>query len=140
MEHVRLARLVPGYGGRWIARDSYFHIWLVDLRDSAKLRSALEPELRGRPSYDVSKGVLLGFVFEQGQYDFRELLMWRQALFQVFTAVEGVQSLAISHSRNRVKIGVLSEAAGTNARRYAMEKGVPANAILIELEGPIRFL
>ena len=137
MEHVRLARLVPGYGGRWIARDSTFHFWLVDVRDSAKLRSIVEPELRAKPYYKLSNGELMRFVFEQGQYDFRELLMWRQALFQVFTAVEGVQSLGISHQDNKVKIGIVSEAARHNTSRYAIERGIPTSAFLIELEAPI---
>ena len=132
---VNLARAVPGFGGDWFDPEGNLHAYLLDLRDSAKLRKELQPTVDGEARYH--NGVTPRIVFDQGKYDFRQLLMWRSALCG-FPRVDGAQSLSISHQQNRVRIGVLNRKAIPAVKQLARQAQVPEDALIIEVEEELR--
>jgi len=121
-EYAQLAEEVPGFGGLYLDTAGTTHVYLVDL--------SLAPQVQG-----LGERV----VVQQGDYDFRDLVAWKDAV-RPQLAQRGAVYLDIDEQRNRLVFGV--ERASLDAFNSALPSflrgaRVPSAAVLVEAAEPI---
>jgi hypothetical protein len=121
-EYARLAEEVPGFGGLYLDADGTTHVYLVDL--------SREREVQG-----LGERV----VVQQGDYDFGDLLAWKDELRPQLRQ-RGVVFLDISERHNRLVLGVertAVEAFTAGLEKFLRGTRVPPEAVVVEVAEPI---
>lgn len=135
-EFAYAASVVPGgFGGWYYDEQGRPNVFLIDTTQSEEATAALMPFLKdrhislpGRSTPDVDH-----FVIRQGQYDYRDLLRWREQITGLVGQVPGLMRMDVAEERNRVLISVEDDAAERRLRSAMAELGIPAQAVLTEL-------
>jgi hypothetical protein len=135
-EFSRLTAIIPGGFGGWFYDESGRpNVYLVDVQQRGAAVAALVPMFRnrvvsvgGRGRPDVSQIEIL-----QGQYDFRTLLEWREAIHREVPNLPGIVVLDVQERINRVVVGVEDPATTAAVRTALMRLGIPDEAVVVEL-------
>jgi hypothetical protein len=125
IEQSRMAGEISGFGGLFYDEQGFPHVYLTDTGKAADLR-ALGPDVR----------------IHKGDYDFRQLAEWKNALLDVLGRPDVVY-LDVDERTNRVRIGLNREiktkdVAGLEAAVAAA--AVPAGAVVYSEVAPIHNL
>ncbi|TVP59511.1 MAG: hypothetical protein EA351_01435 [Gemmatimonadales bacterium] len=117
---------VPGFAGLYLDGDQRPVILMTSAARAEEARSAVGPMLeeRGLSNADVR--------FQDADFEWRELLRWRLQLRDAF-ANDGVVSLGIDESRNRIRIGVLDDAAQRAVGDLFASYDIPSEAVEFEI-------
>lgn len=117
---------VPGFAGLYLDEDQRPVILMTRAARAEEARSAVGPLLleRGLSNADVR--------FEDAEFEWRELLRWRLQLRDAF-AHDGVVSLGIDESRNRIRMGVLDDAAQRAVGELFASYGIPPEAVEFQI-------
>ncbi len=122
-ELAQMNREIPGFGGLFYDRAGRATVYLTDPGDARAL------------------GVLgRGVRVLRGEFEFRDLLAWRQDLRPAVLGLPGVVLLDVDEATNRVRVGVRAERLATTRLRLAVEaarRGIPGQALRIEAADPI---
>lgn len=123
-ELAQMAEEIPGFGGLYYDEEGFPNVYVKDVAGAAHLK-ALGPDVR----------------IHEGEYDFRQLRQWKDALVNVLSRPEVVMVDA-DEATNRVRIGINREAGGMQkslrtVRSLVQRTGVPARAVVIEQVDPI---
>ena len=121
-EFAQQAEEVPGFGGLYLDEEGVTHVYLQDL--------SREREVQG-----LGERV----VVQQGDYDFRDLLAWKDEVRPQLTE-RGAVYLDIDERRNRLVFGVEQESLGDFSARletFLRDTRVPPAAVLVEVAEPI---
>lgn len=121
-EFSRIAEHAPGFGGLFYDAEGVANVYLTDSR--------LAAEFQG-------KGQNVRIL--RGQYDFRDLLTYKQRLTDVM-ALPGVVLLDVDEGRNRVHVGVdrgVGTAAIDQVTAALSSFGVPKAAVIVDAVDPI---
>lgn len=131
---ARLAAIadeVPGFAGTFVRGDTV----VVMLVDTARLDEAVRVVRR---SQRASLERYRHFVAHPARYNFRQLYGWRQRATDVMGA-QGVVTLGVDEARNAAHLGVRDSSFVEPVRAALIARGLPANAIAMEVTGPVRF-
>ena len=74
------------------------------------------------------------------QYGFIDLYNWSQAMKSTVLAIPGVVTTDIAEDRNRLRVGVEGPQIAPQVREHLSRRGIPTEAVLIEVTGRIRRL
>jgi hypothetical protein len=121
-EYARLAEEIPGFGGLYLDTVGTTHVYLQDLS-------------RERDVQDLGDRV----VVEQGDYDFRDLVAWKEELGPQLSQ-KGAVFLDIDERVNRIVLGVERDSLATFAaelEKFLQETRVPPEAVLVEAAEPV---
>lgn len=121
-QYARLAEEVPGFGGLYLDAEGTTHVYLQDL--------SLADEVQ-----DLGERVEV----HQGEYDFRELFVWKDAVRDLL-AQRGTVFLDIDEQRNRLLFGVERESLAAFTAElpaFLRRARVPAEAVIVEAVEPI---
>lgn len=122
----RLARVVPQFGGAYVASDGTLVVYLTDSRADAAIRAALNDELRriDRPAQSIRT--------VRGEYAFKDLDRW---VGQVTPHLAGLDLVftEVDERSNRIRIGIAHESGRAAMERALAQAGVPRAAALIEV-------
>jgi hypothetical protein len=121
---------VPGFGGMFLDEAGELNIFLVDPSVRGAALDALAPLLGAKELPTSHMRVL------EGTYRYAELEEWNRSLTSVLE-IPGVSLTDIDESRNRLRVGLESEEGGEELDRRLMELGIPLDAVLIEVTGPV---
>lgn len=136
VQSVALAAQIPGYGGHYFDRDGNLIAYVTDTTHAAA-RHALAPVLgafRYAPRGRAGQGRI---VLRKGDYEFRQLGAWRDALSQEALPLEGVVLVDLDEAANRVTVGVQDDAARARVEAVAATRGVPEAAVRFQKTEPI---
>lgn len=134
----RAADRVPALGGFYFDKDGNIVAYLTDFNQRAAARAVLEPLLRGRAaSKRHAAAGQADVVFRQGEFRFAELSQWRDRMTDPVLAVDGVVFTDLDEARNRVTVGVTSDAARAAAKAALADVGVPLEAVVFEDTEPV---
>jgi hypothetical protein len=122
-ELVRMGRTIPGFGGMFYDAEGYPNVYLRDPQAPAS-RAALKSLGQGEVR------VL------RGDYEFADLVEWKETLVQVLLGQPGVVYLDADEARNRVIVGIDAAQAksldtGLLDKTLALA-GVPRAAVLYQ--------
>lgn len=134
-EYARIAQRVPGFGGMFIDAGTPT-VYLVDTARKDAAQEAVEALIREWRLLEDSSVTRLGIQVRQAEYDWLQLLEWRQRI-RDFLGMPGVISLDIDDAQNRLRLGV-----ETLERKQALEQelarvGVPTDAVVIQERVPV---
>src|SRR5215213_991335 len=121
-EYARLAEEVPGFGGLYLDTTGTTHVYLMDLSRESEVQ-----DLGGR------------VVVQQGDYDFRDLVVWKEALGPQLS-LKGAVFLDVDERINRVVLGVERSAHDTfvaGLSRFLRDVRVPPEAVVVEDAEPV---
>ena len=128
---LRVSERAPGFAGLMVSRGRLV-VKLVDLQDSASVRSAVETDglLQSAQGLEVAAG--RGVLYESVEFSFAELSEIRRTL-----AAHGVLREAafsdLDEALNRVRIGARNEAAAVRLRTRVASVPVNQEAVLIQV-------
>lgn len=128
-----MARRVSGFGGLYLdSNGSRLNVHLLEPRAKGAVIAAIAAVFGpGRFPKDVR--VL------QGQYDYRELIEWNDHILNVLT-LPGVSYKGIDDAQNRLLIGLENEEARGRVEKALDAVGIPRDAVIIKVTGPVEFL
>lgn len=133
-EFAALAGEIPGFGGLFFDESgSVMHVYLTNTANKLKATPAIQAFLRARPHVAFSK-----IEFQPGEYDFRQLLAWKDQAGGVLD-LPGAVFLDVDEVRNRLRIGIESAAATEPVLQAVAGLGIPRQAVLIEQTEPPEF-
>lgn len=121
-EYARLAEEIPGFGGLYLDTVGRTHVYLVDLS-------------RERDVQGLGERV----VVEQGDYDFRDLVAWKEALGPQLSE-QGAVFLDIDERVNRIVLGVERSVHDTfvaGLSKFLRDVRVPPEAVIVEDAEPV---
>ena len=121
-EYAQMAGRMPGFGGLYLDERGTTHVYLQDVTRASEMQ-----------------GLGDRVVFEQGDYDFRDLQAWKDAV-RPELATAGAVYLDIDERRNRLVFGVEGEAIDSftvELRRFLSGTRVPPEAVIVEAAEPI---
>jgi hypothetical protein len=126
-ELSRMADQIPGFGGLYYDEKGLPHVYLTDTSRAATVQ-ALGSDVR----------------IHQGDYDFRQLQQWKDALLDLLARPD-VVLIDADESKNRVRVGLNKEVTSLTSKSAALETalanaGVPADAVIFEEVPPIHNL
>jgi hypothetical protein len=122
-EYAQMAARTPGFGGLYLDERGTTHVYLQDVTRAGEMQ-----------------GLSDRVVFEQGDYDFRDLQAWKDQV-RPELAVEGAVFLDIDERRNRLVFGVEREAIDRfteELQRFLRDTRVPPAAVIVEAAEPIQ--
>lgn len=133
-EYAQIAMKVPGFGGMFIDAGTPT-VYLVDASQRGAAQAAVGALIQEWRLLEAGSITTLGIQVRQAQYDWLQLLEWRQ-LIRDFLAMPGVVSLDIDEAQNRLALGV-----ETLERKQVLEHelervGVPTDAVIIREDSP----
>jgi hypothetical protein len=120
---------VPGFGGLYRDSDGQIAVWLVNGRERDRAEELLAQVF---PQEDLAAGVKI----LQGTFTFSELSAWRGRASSVL-AIPDVVFTDVDEEKNRVTIGVETDEAREMVSLELIQRGIPADAVLIERADPI---
>jgi hypothetical protein len=121
-EYAAMAARMPGFGGLYLDERGTTHVYLQDVTRAGEMQ-----------------GLGDRVVFEQGDYDFRDLQAWKDQV-RPELAVEGAVFLDIDERRNRLVFGVERESVDRfteELQRFLRDTRVPPAAVIVEAAEPI---
>jgi hypothetical protein len=128
-----IARRVPEFGGAYVGANGELRLVLTDTSDAV----AVAAEAAVRDIIGADRPLPQGPVaVDKGQYGFDHLMANRVRSRPVM-ALAGVVSLGVDERQNRVKIGVVDDAARRSVQRELLRLGVNTDAVLIQTTQPI---
>ena len=122
-EYAQMAGRIPGFGGLYIDERGTTHVYLQDVTRAGEMR-----------------GLGDRVVFQQGDYDFRDLQAWKDQVRPQLAAT-GAVYLDIDERRNRLVFGVERESVDRfteELRRFLSGTRVPPEAVIVEAAEPIQ--
>ena len=129
---------VPGFGGLFLDKNGSPTLFLKEGADPLRARTRLEPLFRGiLEQYQPLGSQSLDIRILPAQYQFKELVQWRAQLRQHLT-IKGVSRLGVDESKNRVKVGIVSEDSRAQLKELLASEGIPADAVNIEVIAPLQ--
>jgi hypothetical protein len=146
-QFVRVAQLVPGFGGMFFDRDGTLNVYMADHAErvgaqaSEARRARLEEALTMVFGTEfIRQGVSAGqqpqINILDGNYDVLRLVEWRKGLDRALT-VPGVVFTDLDEGQNRLKIGVEAGAPRELVDAKVRQLGLPADVVVIEESPPI---
>ncbi|MFQ5872263.1 MAG: hypothetical protein ACE5JL_00475 [Dehalococcoidia bacterium] len=129
---------VPGFGGFFldVGDNGIAHVYMVDpsQKDAAgeAVETILGPE---RFSRDIKEIRTL-----QGEYRIGQLVGWYHSLWRDVMVVPGVITTDLNEGKNRLVFGVENDEAKKAVEEELAKKGVPREAVIIEVVEPYRLL
>jgi hypothetical protein len=134
---IDIADQVPGFGGMFLDKNGDLVIYVLDLGNRASAESAAIAFLE---SLDPRERPTIGKIrVQQGDYDFRDLIRWRDSATDVLN-IPGVVFTDADEGTNRFRVGVDNPTVAESVIQVASAFGVPAEAVLVEDVGPVRTL
>lgn len=127
-----LAQAVPGFGGYFIDASGAPTVYLTDPGRRAEAAAALAGFL---DSFGWSAADLR---VRQASYDYQQLNAWYQAAWPLALAVSGAVSTDLDEGRNRLRFTGVNGAAISAITSALSGLGIPADAMVFELRGPVR--
>lgn len=119
---LEVARQLPSFGGFYFNDQDQIVVALTDVNDLARAQSIIEPMLGvHRPKGYLSKKV---------DYSFLELARYRTVLRQYVFGIDGVATLGVNESDNRVKIGIANLLVLPRLLELLIEHNIPAAAVI----------
>jgi len=130
--YARLADLVPGFGGAFVDGDS-LSVWLLDPDE----RDRAEPILRRHLSriHPTFAGREIRWL--EGDYDWRQLVVWKSCLSRRISWGELLTSAGIDERRNRVSLGARDDEARARLEREIARTAVPSEAVTVFRRGVV---
>jgi len=126
----RVARQVSGFGGMFIDEDGRLAVYLLDTAQLGAAEAAIATV------FGPERIPLGGVRALQGQYSVTQLKQWHDRLGDLF-AVSSVTLTDLDEAKNRVRVGVEDDAAVGAVEQALRKLGVPREAVIIELTGPV---
>jgi hypothetical protein len=124
-----LAAAEPAFAGFFVEAGRLVVNVSDPVRDGA-IRSLVAARMpiirRGRPAIPVETRTVA--------FSFLELAAWRNLVFREIAPAVEIVSLDLDEVENRVAIGVASENAMEEARRAALARGIPPEAVYVALD------
>ena len=121
-EYAQMAGRMPGFGGLYVDERGTTHVYLQDVTRAGEMQ-----------------GLGDRVVFQQGDYNFRDLQAWKDQVRSQLAAA-GAVFLDIDERRNRLVFGVEREAIDRfteELRRFLSGTRVPPEAVIVEAAEPI---
>lgn len=121
-EYAQMAERVHGFGGLYLDERGTTHVYLQDVTRAGEMQ-----------------GLGDRVVFQQGDYDFRDLQAWKDQVRPQLAAT-GAVYLDIDERRNRLVFGVERESVDRfteELRRFLSGTRVPPEAVIVEAAEPI---
>jgi hypothetical protein len=134
--HDRLIRVegrLPGFGGMFIDSDGLLAVYLLDPAKIAEARPAIESVFGA--SYVPAKGLRA----LRGRYTVSRLKGWFERATGLLE-LAGVTAVSLDESRNRVSIALDGAGRKEAVVRALQSRGIPLDAVIVEVKGPIRQL
>jgi hypothetical protein len=133
---------VPSYAGLWIDSAGNLHALIVDLRDSARLRSRVEPMIATiTQSGEMARANHSRHVIiEKATFDMRQLLAWKRQFFFAVKEMPSFSGIGISQRHNVVAVSFDDQGDVERIRTQLARLGVPKNAVRVELKGKAKAL
>lgn len=129
---ARIAQDVPGFCGSFLDEQGDLVLCLVKPTFEAQTaaKAAVERLFHRRSGNNVR--------VQEGQYDFLQLLEWKERLDNVLS-LPGVVFLDLDEVRNRVVIAVNRHdpSASRRVEQFVQGSGVPREAVIIEESEPV---
>jgi hypothetical protein len=124
---MAIARELPGFGGFWFDDEDRIVVGLTNPQDLDRAIELVKPWLSAHKPK--------GYVAQIVRYPFIELAVYRTILMDYVHEIEGVRSLGVNESDNRVKIGVLTDAALPPLIELLNELQIPLEAVIFPRVG-----
>jgi hypothetical protein len=122
-EYAKMAEKVPGFGGLYLDEKGTTHVYLQDLTRAGEMQ-----------------GLADRVIFEQGDYDFRDLYAWREQVRPELN-VPGAVYLDVDERRNRIVFGAqpeLLDRFSEELRLFLGKTRVPPEAVIVEPSAPFQ--
>jgi hypothetical protein len=126
---TEVARELPGFGGAFLGDDGKLHVYLADMEQRPRARAELREVFGGK----ATRGAI---IVHKAQFGFLKLKGWHDAHRPVTLGIDGVVSVDISESTNRLRIGVSSETARGRVEEALAALGIPLAAAEIVDDEP----
>jgi hypothetical protein len=126
---LAIAREVHGFGGFYYNDAGEIE---VAVTDEAAFGAA---EARIRSVVGTERGATARMVSRSVDYPFLELACYRTVLRQRVFGIDGVVSLGVRESANRVKVGVERPEVEQRVRDILPDLGIPQEALMVVVEG-----
>ena len=130
---VLVQRRVPGFGGMFTADDGRLVVYLRDPSKIAAARSAIESV------FGPSQVPAAGLRALRGRYTVAQLKRWSERATKLLD-LPGVTIVHLDGSRNRVAIGLNDATRTAVVSRALKSRGIPREAVVLEVKDPIRQL
>lgn len=132
---------LPGFAGMFYSDSGDLVVLLRDARQQTNSRSVLASYLdhrgQSRAVRATGRGVTMRFV--GATYDYSELLAFKHAIEPIAGAhVADIGSLSIDEKANRVRIGVVSDAAESRIRAALAAANVPKEVVTYGITSHVR--
>lgn len=132
---AEIARDVPGFGGFYFDASGTLNLYLKEDHRATEALAAVKSLLGDQRIAQATGQRVL-----QAQYDFTQLQGWRLLMRSHIPGMEGVTSLGIDETKNRLSVGVQNASAKERVARKMSELAIPRDAVLVEEVEPVRFL
>ncbi|MGQ0703203.1 MAG: hypothetical protein ACT4PM_08745 [Gemmatimonadales bacterium] len=133
-DQLAVAQAVPGFGGYYINENGAPTVWLTDPSRRAQAAAALAGFLE---SFGWTEADL---VVRQAQYDWIQLDAWYREAWPRVLTLQGAVSTDMDEGKNRLRFTGLDASVLTNITSTLTSLGIPREAAVIELRGPVQQL
>lgn len=130
---AEVARRVPEFGGLFIDRNGSPKIHLLDT--SSRVLTRATSALQAVFGNTLPSGQITAI---RGQYSFTRLYDWRKMNRNEIFSVQGVSFLDIDESKNRLRIGIVTNSALNTIQQKLTQLRIPREAVNIEISGPVQ--
>jgi len=130
---VRVEKGAPGFGGMYVDADGRLAVYLLDTAQLPAARSAIEAV------FGANRVPAAGVRAVQGQYAVSQLKTWAERAGAVLT-IRGVTLADLDEAKNRVAIGVEDDSRTRSVEQALSSLGIPRQAVVIRVTGPIRLV
>lgn len=131
-DEVRIARILPTYGGHYLDEDGTTIVFLKDLERAAEITPTLLSLLQS--SGDTPRPKAAAVRFRQADFDFLTLARWRSIdLPRRVGPIPGVRLIGTDIRNNRITVGIDREDARGAVASALRVNGIPAGAVEIQL-------
>lgn len=128
---VRVEEKAAGFGGMFIGQDGRLAVYLLDSSGLAAARAAIEAV------FGAQQVPAAGVRALQGQYTVSQLKRWTERATGLLE-ISGVTMLDLDEAKNRVAVGLEDDSRKPTVEQALASLGIPREAVVIEVTGPIR--
>lgn len=132
-----LSREIPAFGGYFYDQNGDLVVYLTDPAQAAAARAAIAPLLAEKRLSAHQQPTAPDIVVREARYTFLQLAAWRDRMTDEVLSLAGVVFTDLDEARNRLAVGLESEAARAEAERTLASLGIPLEAVVLEVAGPI---
>lgn len=130
---VDVGSIVPGFGGMYVNEsEKVLYVYAVGKNDAATLRQAIAKAFG--PEVIPSGGVKV----IAGTYTIPHLTAWYRLINQHVFSLPGVTATDLQEAGNHLWIGIKDESVRAQVEGEVARLGIPPNAVVIEVFGPVR--